>query len=301
MESRPLEIQDTYEKEPLSSRSGVASDLRVVLPAPAGDFDRDAYAIALASSQSQAQGTQRSTQSALVSSQLQTPARKKSSFIWDEDIEGEILDSVGQPGSSSYKPSDTLATRTSVPTRLDTETTTEAVSDSVDFRTTQSSSNRDRSGTIGSYLAEPGSLLTAESYRGTQLTSTQDESSIVGPQTTQQNSPSWRELGDSESQSIELPNRQTDEAVASEDSGTHSIHSQSPQSRNFTDSQYQSSLRFLTQIPLSSSPPPEATGSGSNGTEGGNQDFRSPVGPRFVQLICPSSLFPKILTLYVAQ
>ncbi|KAF8861189.1 hypothetical protein BDZ45DRAFT_281323 [Acephala macrosclerotiorum] len=123
LESRPLEIQDTYEEEPLTSRGGVGLDFRIELPAPGEEFDRDAYAIALASSQSQAQDTQRSTQSVLTS-QLQTPARKKSSpFIWDEDIEGEIPDSVEQPGSSSYKPSDTPVARTSVPTRLDTKTT----------------------------------------------------------------------------------------------------------------------------------------------------------------------------------
>ncbi|CZR56735.1 uncharacterized protein PAC_06624 [Phialocephala subalpina] len=275
LERRSLEIPDTYEEDPISSRVGVGLDIRVEVPAPAEGFNRDAYAIAPLSSQSQGQNTQRSPQSAQASSQLQTPARKISPpFIWDEDIEDEISDSADQPGSSSYKPSDTPAPRTSVPIRLDTETTTGAASGSVDFGTTQSSLARDRSGTTGSYIAEPAaSLLAAESYRGTQVTSTQSESSILDPRTTQQSNFSWRQSGESESQSLELPNRQLDEAIiSSEDSGAFSFPSQNPHSRNSTDSQFQSSTRFLTQIPLNSSPPPEGTESGSNGPQGDIQD-----------------------------
>ncbi|KAE8441525.1 hypothetical protein EG329_004871 [Mollisiaceae sp. DMI_Dod_QoI] len=259
LEGLPTEIQDTYAEDSVNSHVEGEPGVRVEIPELAG-FDREAYVIAPASSQSSQliQHTQDSTHSTATFSQSHTPLAKRL-FIWDEDLEGTVPDSEGQPGSSSYRPSDTPTSRASVPARLDTETVTEQFSDELDFQARQSPVVSNRSGTVGSHLAETGSLLAGQSYRGTQLTSTQNESSIEDPPITQQSNSSWEDSHESESQGIELPSRQIDEATPPEDSVSHN---------HFT---YQNSRHLNSansQIVRSSSTPPESNLPDFNSSQG---------------------------------
>ncbi len=167
---KPNEIKDSYEEDQELSSAGVGK-ARVEIPVPDG-FDRDAYSRVVTSSQlSQPSHTSQLTQSSQPeissSSQVQTPAprHKYSSLIWDEDIEGVIPDSQEQPGSSSYKPSETQASK-AVSTSLETSEVHTTDLDASGLENTQLTSGGEfsASGTVNSQSAEPLDNFTQASY-----------------------------------------------------------------------------------------------------------------------------------------
>jgi hypothetical protein len=188
-EERPNEIKDSYEEEQQLRLAGVGK-ARVEIPGPQEGFDRDAYSRVITSSQpsqpSQPSSTSQLPQSLqsqnLSSSQPQTPAprHKYSSLIWDEDIEGVDPDSQEQPGSSSYKPSETPISKTvsTLPENSEVPTGTDF---GARLGSTQVTSSEDFSlpGTVDSASAEP--FFTQASYvdKGVQSSSVHTASSAT--------------------------------------------------------------------------------------------------------------------------
>lgn len=178
-EQNSYEIKDSYEEEQELSQAG-AGKARVKIPVP-DCFDRDAYSKVVTSSQpsqhSHTSQLPRSSESQdSVSSQLQTPAprHKYSSLIWDEDIDGTIPDSQ-EPGSSSYKPSETQVSK-NLPTSLETAGTDLNTGAVINTQLT-SGGRFSASGTVGSCDAEPLAGFTQASYvdTGGQSSSVQTE------------------------------------------------------------------------------------------------------------------------------
>jgi hypothetical protein len=204
-EERPNEIKDSYEEEKQLRLAGVGN-ARVEIPGPQEGFDRDAYSRVVTSSQpSQPLSTSQLPQTLqsqnLSSSQLQTPAprHKYSSLIWDEDIEGVVPDSQEQPGSSSYKPSETPISKTvsTSPENSEAPTGTDFVAR---LGSTQVTSGEDFSppGTVDSASAEP--FFTQASYvdKGVQSSSVQTASSAAPSSARNQIYASAQELRDNQ-------------------------------------------------------------------------------------------------------
>lgn len=167
-EEVPNEIKDSYEDDQqLSSPGGGKARVEISVP---DNFNPDAYARVVTSSQlSQLSYLSQISQSPVQSSlqlQTQTPRHKYSSTIWDEDIEGVIPDSQEQPGSSSYKPSETALSKTATSSRQNTEADTGTDLEELGFSNTQTSPHRDSraSGTVDSEFAEPLDSFTQASY-----------------------------------------------------------------------------------------------------------------------------------------
>lgn len=169
-EGKANEIKDSYEEDQELSSAG-AVKAKVAIPVP-GWFDRDAYSRVVTSSQpsqlSHASQLPQSSQSQnLSSSQLQTPAprHKYSSLIWDEDIEGVIPDSQEQPGSSSYKLSETQVSKT-ISTSLETleVQTTDFGTSGLENTQVTSGGEFSASGTVDSQFAESLENFTQASY-----------------------------------------------------------------------------------------------------------------------------------------
>jgi hypothetical protein len=159
-QGKPNEIKDSYEEDQrLTSLGGGKATVEIPIH---DSFDRNAYSRVLTSSQL--------SQSQVHSSpQLQTPKlrHKYSSTIWDEDIEGVIPDSQEQPGSSSYRPSETLISKTTTSSRLGTEVNTGTDLEEVgvsNTETTSSHGDSKASGTLASEFAEPLNGFSQASY-----------------------------------------------------------------------------------------------------------------------------------------
>jgi len=283
-EGVPNEIKDSYEDDQQLSSPG-GGEARVEIPVP-DNFNHDAYAKVVTSSQlSQLLYLSQISQSPVQSSsqlQTQTPRHKYSSTIWDEDIEGVIPDSQEQPGSSSYKPSETPLSKTATSSRQNTEADTSTDLEELRFSNTQTSPHRDSrtSGTVDSEFAEALDNFTQASYTNIDLQSSPVPTESSRPLSSYPQQIS-QESQENRSQDVEHPSGLLDETRPSSDftsqqgleqasspalrtSSDSSLRlpESSPKERDLASLQVQptqtsdpeiqetSSLAFATQLPL---------------------------------------------------
>ncbi len=211
----PNEIKDSYEDDEQLSSSG-GGKARVEIPVH-DSFDRDAYSKVVSSSQlsqpSQPSITSQVSQALVYSSsQLETPISRHrySSIIWDEDIEGVIPDSQEQPGSSSYKPSETPISKPATSSRQDTEVSTGT--------TTSSPKASTGSGTLDSASAELLNNFTQASYTARRSHSSSVQFSGASSTRAYPIHNSSQEHQESEAQDIELSGGNLDKNIPSSSS-----------------------------------------------------------------------------------